>query len=57
MVLQKYYFWLFYICIIVLGQQQAAMFFRSEPNWELQENLKEIGQYTPMKQMIHKVYC
>lgn len=25
------------------AQQQAAMFFRSDPNWELQENLKEIG--------------
>eukprot|EP00111_Clytia_hemisphaerica_P006790 TCONS_00019618-protein len=26
-----------------MAQQQAAMFFRSEPNWELQENMKEIG--------------
>lgn len=26
-----------------VAQQQAAMFFRSEPKWELQENLKDIG--------------
>jgi len=25
------------------AQEQAAMFFRSEPNWELQERLKDIG--------------
>ena len=27
------------------GQQQAAMFFRSEPNWELAEPLKDLGIY------------
>eukprot|EP00794_Sanderia_malayensis_P006160 gene6160-6870_t len=37
-----------------MGQQQAAMFFRSEPNWELAEPLKDLGwrirkQYFMMK--------
>jgi len=37
-----------------IGQQQAAMFFRSEPNWELAEPLRDLGwrlrkQYFVMK--------
>ena len=27
-----------------VGQQQAAMFFRSEPNWELAEPLRDLGK-------------
>ncbi len=26
-----------------MGQTQAAMFFRSEPNWELAEPLRDLG--------------
>ena len=29
--------------ILEVGQQQAAMFFRSEPNWELAEPLRDLG--------------
>ena len=29
--------------ILDIGQQQAAMFFRSEPNWELAEPLRDLG--------------
>ena len=35
---------LFKIISIGVAQQQAAMFFRSVPKWELQENLKDIGR-------------
>lgn len=28
---------------VEVGQQQAAMFFRSEPNWELAEPLHDLG--------------
>ena len=31
------------LVILEVGQQQAAMFFRSEPNWELAEPLRDLG--------------
>ena len=34
-----------FVYFLDTAQQQAAMFFRSEPNWELQENMKGIGNY------------